>query len=360
MGSVRQRGKRYTALYRDAEGKQRSAGTYDTRGEAVKAWKRAEGGLPPPLAKPVKVYPITAQKRQTVADFSDGWLANHRLEPTTRELYALILRTRILPRFGMKAMTSVTPAEVRAFFRELEAKKVGAATLDKIRVVGSAMYATAINDDQEGIFPGNPFYGIKTPPAPRKHLNIMTRDEYALLLKVIPDRWKLLIRVLAETGIRWGEATGLKKYDLDSSGFLHICRVKQEINTGENRFPVKPYTKNGDIRMIRVSDSLARAIREAPDGEFLFSAARGGNIAAGYFRKTVWQPAIEAAGLRYFRIHDLRHTHASWLLHGGADLAVVRDRLGHHTIATTQRYLHAMDEEGDQALAALENILGAA
>jgi integrase len=55
----------------------------------------------------------------------------------------------------------------------------------------------------------------------------------------------------------------------------------------------------------------------------------------------VWRPACEAAGLADLpRFHDLRHSHESWLLAGGADLQVVKERLGHASIMTTQRYLH--------------------
>jgi hypothetical protein len=57
-------------------------------------------------------------------------------------------------------------------------------------------------------------------------------------------------------------------------------------------------------------------------------------------------PAREAAGLGAVRIHDLRHAHASWLLAGGADLQVVKERLGHASIATTERYLHSLPNYG--------------
>jgi integrase len=55
----------------------------------------------------------------------------------------------------------------------------------------------------------------------------------------------------------------------------------------------------------------------------------------------VWRPSCEAAGLPGLpRFHDLRHSHASWLLAGGADLQVVRQRLGHGSLRTTERYLN--------------------
>jgi integrase len=61
-----------------------------------------------------------------------------------------------------------------------------------------------------------------------------------------------------------------------------------------------------------------------------------GHIPADWFRHQVWYPARKAAGLGRIRIHDLRHAHASWLLSGGADLQVVKERLGHASIATTE------------------------
>jgi integrase len=71
-----------------------------------------------------------------------------------------------------------------------------------------------------------------------------------------------------------------------------------------------------------------------------------------------WKPALIAAGLGdgSVRTNDLRHAHASWLLAGGADLQVVRDRLGHGSITTTEKYLHTLPEADDTALDAFSRI----
>jgi site-specific recombinase XerD len=83
------------------------------------------------------------------------------------------------------------------------------------------------------------------------------------------------------------------------------------------------------------------------------ACAGGGPISRANFRKRVWQPAAKRAGLGTdVRFHDLRHTHASWILAGGADLKVVMERMGHTQLATTQRYLHTLDDANDRALAA--------
>ena len=85
--------------------------------------------------------------------------------------------------------------------------------------------------------------------------------------------------------------------------------------------------------------------------------AGDGHLSRDWFRNNVWTPACTAAGLQgTVRMHDLRHAHASWLLAGGADLQVVKERLGHASIATTERYLHTLPTADDTALDALARI----
>jgi integrase len=81
-----------------------------------------------------------------------------------------------------------------------------------------------------------------------------------------------------------------------------------------------------------------------------------GHIPADWFRHQVWYPARDAVGLAGLRVHDLRHAHASWLLAGGADLQVVKERLGHASIVTTEKYLHSLPTADETALDALSRI----
>jgi len=82
-----------------------------------------------------------------------------------------------------------------------------------------------------------------------------------------------------------------------------------------------------------------------------------GHIPRDWFRLKVWQPALAKAGITFSaRPHDLRHAHASWLLAGGADLQMVKDRLGHGSISTTEKYLHTLPEADDLALDAFSKI----
>jgi integrase len=81
------------------------------------------------------------------------------------------------------------------------------------------------------------------------------------------------------------------------------------------------------------------------------------HIGRNWFRRMVWRSACEAAGLSVApRFHDLRHSHASWLLAGGANLRVVKERLGHASIMTTQRYLHTLPDADETAVEAFSRI----
>ncbi len=82
-----------------------------------------------------------------------------------------------------------------------------------------------------------------------------------------------------------------------------------------------------------------------------------GYIPRRWFRDSVLKPALAATKLDIdIKMHGLRHAHASWLLAGGADLQVVKERLGHGSISTTEKYLHTLPDADDTALDAFDKI----
>lgn len=82
-----------------------------------------------------------------------------------------------------------------------------------------------------------------------------------------------------------------------------------------------------------------------------------GHVPRSWFRYHVWKPAVGRAKLNFrVRVHDLRHAHASWLLAGGTDIQVVKERLGHGSLRATERYLHTLPDADESALHALAKI----
>jgi integrase len=85
--------------------------------------------------------------------------------------------------------------------------------------------------------------------------------------------------------------------------------------------------------------------------------ATDGHLPRNHWRTQIWYPTCATADLHPRpRMHDLRHAHASWLLAGGADLQTVRERLGHQSITTTEKYLHTLPTADTTALIALNRI----
>jgi integrase len=82
-----------------------------------------------------------------------------------------------------------------------------------------------------------------------------------------------------------------------------------------------------------------------------------GHIPRRWFRDAVLKPALITSKIDVdIKMHGLRHAHASWLLAGGADLQVVKERLGHGSISTTEKYLHTLPDADDTAVDAFAKI----
>ena len=94
-----------------------------------------------------------------------------------------------------------------------------------------------------------------------------------------------------------------------------------------------------------VCDELARIAPTGPEPDTrVFRSPEGFVLRPTSFRRRVWNPAVERAGLSPLRIHDLRHTFASWGLNGGLPLTVIGGLLSHSQPRTTQRYAHLSAE----------------
>ena len=107
--------------------------------------------------------------------------------------------------------------------------------------------------------------------------------------------------------------------------------------------------------------ALGKDRKKSKDGTPVKRRVRGvdtdGHIPRNWFRRNVWVPAREAARLNdRVTPHSMRHAHASWLLAGGADLAQVKERLGHGSVRTTEKYVHTLPDANDAALTAFSAI----
>lgn len=157
-------------------------------------------------------------------------------------------------------------------------------------------------------------------------------DEVALALDSIKVRDRALLELLYATGGRVSEIVNLDLDDLVDKSLLRLFGKGSK----ERVVPVGSYAQKAlENYLVRVRPSLATAGRGTPA---LFLNQRGGRLS----RQSAWQiisDAAEKAGLTgHISPHTLRHSFATHLLEGGADVRVVQELLGHSSVATTQIY----------------------
>ncbi|MCA2215168.1 tyrosine recombinase XerC [Jidongwangia harbinensis] len=226
----------------------------------------------------------------------------------------------------------------------------GAARTSQARRAAAARAFTAWAH-RTGLCPADPGAQLASPRAHRDLPGVLRADQAADLVTTAPRtgepatpphaaaeiRDRAVLEMLYATGVRVSELCGLDLADVDDAR-----RVVRVLGKGAKERAV-PY----GVPAQRALDEWLRAGRPvlagAHSGTALFVGARGGRLQQTVVRRIV-AAAARAAGLPHTSPHDLRHSAATHLLDGGADLRAVQDLLGHASLASTQIYTHVSTE----------------
>jgi integrase len=278
-----------------------------------------------------------------------SWLrqATH-LRPSSRARTESALRVHLLPRFGARAVASITTLDVRQLVADLDRAGQSPASVRKVYNTLSAVLRAAV---EAGLLGRSPCVGIKLPTPRKVEQRYLTPEEVHRLAAAVPARYRALILVGAYGGLRFGELAGLR---VDRVDFLRrrltvadtIVEVQGHLHHGP--------PKSGRTRAVTlpavVIDELAHHVAAFPpvDG-LIFTTPTGRPIRRQQFRSRVWKPATTTAGLAGLRPHDLRHTAAALAIATGAHPKAIQDRLGHASITTTlDLYGHLLPDVDDQ------------
>lgn len=266
-----------------------------------------------------------------------------------RDQYSL---NRLLPYFGQKSVFDIRRVQVRAYIQRRQSQGVTLSTIRReLRCACAAVNFTAL--ELEIDLP-NPFHALGIPEAPNR-VRWLTKSEARRLIEAasLYAKTPLLpcfIRLALNTGCRRGELLGLEWRRVDlSRRLLHL-------EAG--------HTKAGKRRSVPLNAEAVAALQELRGwgrehwrgSPWVFPSAAGGHLR--YF-KTGFKNACQRAAISDFRIHDLRHTCASWLVMAGVDLYTVRDLLGHSSVTVTERYAHLAPAKVAAAVLLLEGPLPA-
>ncbi len=277
-------------------------------------------------------------------------LAASTVESYRRDLrrYASVLADRGKTRLG-----EITPADVADYLASLREGDAGHAALAVssaaravIAVRGLHAFAVA-----QGLAGTDPAREVPPPSPPRRLPKAIAVEDVERLLDAAgpgPDdlsaeprllRDRALLEFLYGTGARISEATGLDIDELQLGAAPEYPVVRLIGKGGKHRVvPVGRYAVRAlEAYLVRARPGLAMASRRASASPAVFLNARGGRLT----RQGAWgvlHAAAARAGQPEVSPHTLRHSFATHMLDGGADIRVVQELLGHASVTTTQVY----------------------
>jgi integrase len=316
----------WRARYRDANGKEHAR--HFTRKVDAQAWLNS---ITASIQYGAYVDPTLG--RDTVADYARTWLDRQvQLKPSTRSRYAAIVRLHIVPRFGALPLSKIERTDLSSWIAELDASGRAGPTVRHIYKIMHIVLQSAMLD---GRIARNPAAGVKLPREKGKEKRFLSHEQVAALADSA-DEDRLAILVLAYCGLRFGELAALRVRNVDP---LRRRLTIEESATEVDGLMIFGTPKSHQRRQVPIPRSLieglARACEGKQPGELVFTAPRGGVIFLRNWRKRVFDPAAEAAGLAPLSPHELRHTAASLAVAAGANVKAVQRMLGHASAAMT-------------------------
>lgn len=268
----------------------------------------------------------------------ESWIKHHidhltGVDKGTPDGYRGYLRNDIAPTLGAIPLAELSRDDISLWVNSLEEDGAAPKTIGNKHGFLSGALAAAV---QAGHIAANPAAGTRLPRGEKAEMVFLTHEQFNQLNAAITEPWRPLAEFLVSSGARWGEATALRPSDVDQRE--HTVRISRAWKRSPYRIgPTKTKRSN---RTINVPPSVLDKLDY--DKEWLFTnpgrgrRAVGGPVRAANFRANVWWPAVARAELGVEpRIHDLRHTCASWLIQGGTPLPVIQRHLGHESIQTT-------------------------
>jgi integrase len=285
--------------------------------------------------------------RITVADWSRIWLRGLTLKPKTRAGYESVLRSRVLPTFADHQLRQITPAAVREWMATM-AEEVGPARIRQARQLLSQMLEVAAAD---GLIARNPTARVKAPTVrPRRQL-FLTAEQVSRLADACEARQLgtgVLVRFLAYTGLRWGEAVALRRSAINFD--RRRVRVKEsatEVAGNLEWGSPKTHETRTVILPGFLADRLSAHVEDMSPDQLVFTAPHDGPLRTSNFRRDVWAKACEASRIpEGLLVHDLRDTAASLAISAGASINAVQRMLGHASAKMTlDTYGSLFDED---------------
>ncbi len=299
----------------------------------------------------------------TLRRYLDEWVERYRgqgrrgFRENTRDEYRRLLAAYAHPYFPARLkLVDVSTYTLARFVDWLADEKAQGKCLSDRTIANATMplRAALATAKREGLIRHNPADGLTLPPRQERvgeEIKVFTPEQLAVLMELAPERHRLLLELLAATGLRISEAIALQRLHVQLDGPAPEVCVRRAIVRGRTQ---PPKTQHGR-REVRLPDSLAARLRAhlaaQPDRDstaILFPSEIGGPLDPTNLRPRVLKPLVRQAGAPWAGFHTFRHTFASMHLRRGTNLLQLSRALGHHSPGfTLSRYTHLLP--GDEA-----------
>ena len=302
----------------------------------------------------------TPASTETFSAFADRWKANvmiHHKESTQLEERRLIERV-LKPEFGQYLLREINAEAVQRWVSGL---KFAPKTVVNRASTFKLMWKTA---KTWGYVQHDPFEGLRLPTLEDSNVYQFSAEEMMAIINEAKGWYKIFFELLAKTGMRPGEAAGLRPEDLD----WRVITVKQSVWRGKTQ---TTKTKNS-VRTFVISDQLADKLRQhiaenKNERGLIFVNKIGRPINGDHFVDKVLNPIlkrlgiwakIKALGLRCGN-YAFRHGNMTELSRSGVPLKTIQARVGHApgSKVTHKHYIHAVSADDVAAAEIMEGLL---
>lgn len=301
------------------------------------------------------------------------------LKLSTYNSYEGYIRNHLKPTIGDINLKDITPRLLQQFYNyKAETDGLAPKTIININLFLHKALSYAVS---EGYIQNNPAESLNLSRGQKPQIEILNRSEQNILIQTSYQfRYGIFIRLVLFTGLRLGELLGLRWEDIDFNGrLLHIRRTlnrlktNKAVNEGENitEIVIQPPKSQNSVRSIpllqgvindlfvwkTVQDADRAAMGESyNESGFIVTNPGGSYIEPRTFRDYYIQ-ILNAANLRPFTFHALRHTFASRAMEQGMDAKTLSIILGHYSVSfTLDTYAHVLNEHKYEEMSLMEEL----
>lgn len=295
---------------------------------------------------------------RSVANEYLEWYKKRRKESSYNKIRSII-EVHLIPYFNNKEITTISKRDVIKFHDKLIDSKMAASHAKKIHTTLSAIFNFAIKYEYCKENPAQLVGNLDLKE--EKHMDYWTLDEFKAFIKVVDDDlYYAFFMTLYYSGMRKGEALALTWADIDfDNQLINVDKTdyNRKVTTTKTEASRRKILMPKFIMDLLKKLKLKQAVHYGYEPKMTYRVF-------GEFHDSIstttldrrFEKYVKLAGVKKIRIHDFRHSHASYLINKGAIISMIASRLGHSDVATTLNiYSHLYPTTEKEAVLQMED-----